>query len=312
MRLHRRTKTVVLILLVAFSLTGCFRRGRRNDAPTTPGAVKKPPRGRAQKAKALVDFGTISGQMGKLKEAKKYFQEAIRHDPTNPEAHHGLGLVYAKMEQIHGAIPEFQKAIELNPRYSDAFCNLGLAYMKIQQEQLAFEKWQMSLKVNRNHGPTHLALGEYYKSKKDNRNAVVHLLEAIRIMPKAHEPHELLAFIYLDQRLHRSAAPELQEVLKLAPKKSLSYKRALYALGTVYHNENMLDKAAALYGKLLELEKHNVRALINLGSINFQRGELEKARMHFERAYALDTSNQWLASQLEKLGRLLRGRRTTK
>ena len=311
MRRARRTIIFLLMVLMVGSITGCFRRGRRAEGPTKPGVIRRPSSAHVKKAKALVDFGKIAGQNGRFQEAAKYFKEAMKYDPTNAEAYHGLGLAYGKMKQVHGAIPQFQRAIELNPNFADAYCNLGLAYFKMQQEQLAREKLQEALRVNPNHGPTHMALGEYFRNKDDNRRAIAHLLEAIRIMPKDYQPHEQLYMIYLKQRLHRTAAPELQEVLKLAPRKSEAYKRALYALGMVYHNENMLDKAANLYGSLLELEKHHVKALINLGSINFQRGELEKARVHFERAYALDTSNQWLASQLEKLGRLLRGRRTT-
>jgi len=283
---------------------GCFGR-RQSSGATTPSMAHEPAHGNKQKAQAMVMFGTTAGQNGLHEDAAKYFKEAVKYDPTNVEAHHGLGLAYAMLKQLHAAIPEFQKAVELNPRFAEAYFNLGIAYNRMGQADMALEKWQTALKIDPNHGRTHQALGGYYFLQAgDIQKAVNYLLHAIRLMPTKKEPHAVLAAIYLKQGLYRSAAPELREVLKVDPRDTA----ALYQLGVVYHNENQLDQAAACYRKVLKLDQHHKDALVNLGSLHFQAGSLEQARAHFERAYALDPTNQFLASQLQKIGRLLQGR----
>ena len=116
----------------------------------------------------------------------------------------------------------------------------------------------------------------------------------------------MLALVYIKKKLYRSAAPPLREALKRDPNDDW----CLYTLAKILHNQNHIEEAAKLYKRVLDLElpRFRQKALMNLGTIAFQKGRLEKAQTYFEQAYALDPSNSWLMTQIEKIRRLLQNR----
>jgi Flp pilus assembly protein TadD len=63
-------------------------------------------------------------QQGKLDEAIRQFQEAIRLKPGYAEAHNNLGTAFYQQGRAGEAIREFQEALRLKPDYADARKNL--------------------------------------------------------------------------------------------------------------------------------------------------------------------------------------------
>lgn len=60
--------------------------------------------------------------------ARELFAQAAQADPTNANAHNGLGLVAQKDHKYDEAITHFTKATQLDTNFADAFNNLGVAY----------------------------------------------------------------------------------------------------------------------------------------------------------------------------------------
>jgi tetratricopeptide (TPR) repeat protein len=93
-----------------------------------------------------------------------------------------------------------------------------------------------------------------------------------------------------------------QRVLSLAP----DHLDALMNLGTLYYERSALREAAECFGRAAALDPKNALAHYNLGSVLETDGQLEEARRHLREAVALDESradpHYNLAFVCEKLG----------
>ncbi|MCC6953897.1 MAG: tetratricopeptide repeat protein [Deltaproteobacteria bacterium] len=68
---------------------------------------------------------------GELAEAKVHALEAVRLNPTYPEALNNLGTVHGQLGEYREALPHFQKALEIRPNFSAARHNLQLTLVHL-------------------------------------------------------------------------------------------------------------------------------------------------------------------------------------
>jgi tetratricopeptide (TPR) repeat protein len=58
------------------------------------------------------------------------YDEAIRNNPQDAEAHNNRGLAHAATGNLDRALADYGRAIEINPDYAEAYNNRGLAYYR--------------------------------------------------------------------------------------------------------------------------------------------------------------------------------------
>ena len=69
---------------------------------------------------AYINLGNLLDQVGRKDEAEDAYQKAITIDNTNARAHYNLGLLFSEQGKFKDAVKEFTKAIEINPADSEA------------------------------------------------------------------------------------------------------------------------------------------------------------------------------------------------
>ena len=97
---------------------------------------------------ALVNLGTISFRMRKLKEAATFYARAMEADPEYPLAHFNIGNLNDEQGNFPVARKHYLEAIRLNPRYSDAYFNLALLCERNGELLQAIAHWQAYLKLD--------------------------------------------------------------------------------------------------------------------------------------------------------------------
>lgn len=97
---------------------------------------------------ALVNLGTISFRMRKLKDAADYYSRAMKADPEYPLAHFNLGNLHDEQGDYAEARKYYLEAIRLNPRYADAYFNLALLCERTGGALQAIAYWQTYLKLD--------------------------------------------------------------------------------------------------------------------------------------------------------------------
>ena len=97
---------------------------------------------------ALVNLGTISFRMRKLKEAATFYARAMEADPEYPLAHFNIGNLNDEQGNFPVARKHYLEAIRLNTRYSDAYFNLALLCERNGDLLQAIGYWNTYLKLD--------------------------------------------------------------------------------------------------------------------------------------------------------------------
>lgn len=84
----------------------------------------------------LVQLINIYEKENRLKEAQKYLDLAISHEPNNESFYLFRGILFDRMNNPEEAIKSYLKAIELKPENFDAFFNLGIVYYNLGVKQI--------------------------------------------------------------------------------------------------------------------------------------------------------------------------------
>jgi superkiller protein 3 len=138
-----------------------FEEGKSESNFPSDGRSNKPGVTRAvtpeqQKALQHNERGLQFFSKGKLDNAIKEYQDAIRSDPQLAAAHNNLGSAYFGAGQFEEAATAFQKAGELDPNYGQAFFNLALTQLKLGREKEANETLLAALRAYNSAGEAHL------------------------------------------------------------------------------------------------------------------------------------------------------------
>jgi tetratricopeptide (TPR) repeat protein len=97
---------------------------------------------------ALVNLGTISFRMKRMKEAAEFYDRAMKADPSYPLAHFNLGNLHDETGSFEVARKHYLEAIRLNPRYADAYFNLALLCERNNEVLQAIGYWNTYLKLD--------------------------------------------------------------------------------------------------------------------------------------------------------------------
>jgi tetratricopeptide (TPR) repeat protein len=214
-----------------------------NKASAKPGVVRAASP-EEQKALAHNERGLALFSRGKLEQAIKEYDEAIRVFPTLAAAHNNLGSAYFAAGRFDDAAAAFNRAIQLDPDYGQAHFNLALAHIKLGHEKEANdalvaatraynatgeahlkagrlkeaeESFRAMLQIDPGYAPALLRLGLLCNADHRYEEAVGHLQRVIQRQPSNPDAHESIAEAYLGLRKYDEAAAAADRALRLTP-----------------------------------------------------------------------------------------------
>jgi Tfp pilus assembly protein PilF len=108
-----------LVLLCLMVLSGCVQSGPARQQSSAAGS-------QSSKALEQLTLGTKLLQEQKYNDAEKHLLQALSFDAFSGLAHNNLGSVYYAQGRLYDAAREFQDAIKLLPQRPEPRNNLGL------------------------------------------------------------------------------------------------------------------------------------------------------------------------------------------
>lgn len=129
--------------------TAYLKRGRLGAANTK---LLKALKQNSKSVQANNMYAALLTELGKTKEAEKYYKKAIRLDSSNSSVRNNYGTFLCAQKRIEEGITQFQKAI-LDPLYETpefAYANAGACYLKVPNFEKAEENLRKSLMRNKN------------------------------------------------------------------------------------------------------------------------------------------------------------------
>ena len=107
--------------------------------------------------KALVESGDASGLLGlgvahqtssppRREEARRCFEESVRFDPENPEAHHKLGHVLGDLGRHEEALASYEEVLRQQPDYLEAHYNKAVTLNQLGRSEEALAAYEKALR----------------------------------------------------------------------------------------------------------------------------------------------------------------------
>ena len=254
----------------------------------------------AQSVSEPLRLGTEAIRAGRILEAEKYFQAAVKADPENPEAlmelgvaelrlgkpelasdllgravarspelqgaNLFLGIAYAQMHQVDQCVAALNRELELNPKNAQAYMWMGGVELQDGHPEKATQPLDRAAEL----APDDLNILEY-RGQAHNDVAFASYARMAVIDPNSWHVHRVQGQIYSRQNQHKEAIEEFLEAIKQMPKNSDLYEE----LGSEYRKSSELDLAQQAYSKELELSPNNPVAMYNLAKIDIETNRSE-------------------------------------
>lgn len=156
-------------------------------------------------------------EQGQIEEAANEYREAIRADDKLSEAYSGLGMINMKQGNNSEAATNFRQAIALKSSNGSAHYGLGKVLLGDGKVDEAIGELNTALGLNQHSAPAHLAMGEAYAAQGNGVAAMREFRETIRIKPEMVDSYLHLADIFEGRGDVEVSIAELRTGMELLP-----------------------------------------------------------------------------------------------
>jgi len=254
---------------------------------------------------------------GKFGEAQRAYENLRQLNPSVPEVHANLGLIYFEQRKFDAAIPELRRALQLKPglsnsaallamslselgRYEEALpglekgfrstdpqikrmCGLQLerAYTGLKRDTKAVD---VAMEMNRLYPDDPEVL--YHNGKIFGNYAYLTMRKLVEVGPNSIWRHQALAEAAESQGSFATAIAEYHQVLKMNPNQpGIHYRlgRTLLARARQSNSSDDLAEAEKEFQQELQLDPENGNAAYEIGLARQNAGQFAEAQQLFER-----------------------------
>jgi tetratricopeptide (TPR) repeat protein len=212
------------------------------------------------------NLGNVLKNSGKVDEAIKHFNKALKLAPNSAEVYNNLGSALGKLGKVDEEIVHYKKALELKPNLAAAHYNLATALAK--------------------QGKTDEAITEYR--------------QALRLRPNDVDALSNLGFALAEQGNFGKAIEYYKKALELKPGNIIVHGR----LGLALTGAGKTDEAIKEFRIVLSARPNDVKMHCNLGILLERGGKTDEAIESYRAALQINpnatNARQLLESALQK------------
>lgn len=240
-------------------------------------------------ARSYTFLGLSYRHLGRFDEARKYFEEGLKHDPKNAACLFNLGFIEERQGNAAAADANFQQTLRANPNFPDALLELANLRTKDKKYAEAADLLRRYVKVARDPAPGYYKLAMIERSLHQ-MDAAQRDLQVFQTLSKNAStgpyPYQHL-FDYLDNRSKLSAQERTQlDVTELTAqiKKNPGQPQDLYLLAEAYLKLGQRQEALETVAQLDQVSSGDYRTQTGLGVLLAQYRLYDDAISHFRNA----------------------------
>jgi tetratricopeptide (TPR) repeat protein len=264
---------------------------------------------------ALVYKGQVQIRRNDSNGAIDSLQSALRYDADNAVAHYQLGNAFAQQHNEGRAESEWREAVHLRPNLTDAQRSLAALELRRGDVDAVLQTAQEIIKADPSSGDGFLWKGVADVARKKYSDAQQDAEQAMQRLPENPAPYVLMGDIQLNQKHYPDALKFYQQALDKNPSSADALKGVIFTysaqkeydkaiaaanaqiakspnnssfyeqLGTVlYDGKKDLKGSEAALRKAIELDKNNSEALLKLGKLLAEEGNIDQALATFQQS----------------------------
>ena len=240
-------------------------------------------------ARSYTFMGLSYRHLGRFDEARKYFDEGLKREPTNAACLFNIGFIDERQGNTASAEERFQQALRSNPDFSDAL--LELANLRTKDKKYAAAAELLRRYVNVSRDPS----SGYYKLAMVERS--LHQMDAAERDLKVFQtlsknsttgpyPYQHL-FDYLENRSKLTSQERAQlDVTELLQQiqKNPGQPQDLYLLAQAYLKLGKNEEALQAVSQLDQVSSDDYRTQAGVGVLLAQHHLYDQAVVHFQNA----------------------------
>ncbi len=276
------------------NLIACYNRGAYKDAIKI---AEKLARKFPNSIMLMNILGVTNIALTRYANAENAFKKAIKLNPSIPEPHNNLGILFFKQGHLDDAIKAYQTAIKLMPSFTDAHNNLGNAFKYQGKFEQANQCYMKALNLNPGFVQTHFNIGSLYEGQGEWGKALKAYRRALEIAPD--NVDALINLGNISEKLDRydDAITFYKDAIIQKPEFAEAYSN----LGTVYEKQDRLTDAITCYEQAIKLKPDYIFAHTNLGNLLADQGRVEDAITCLKKALDIVPNSSFVLIDLANL-----------
>jgi tetratricopeptide (TPR) repeat protein len=220
-------------------------------------------------AEAHLNIGNAALQLGRVAEAREQYQEAVRLRPGFAEAHHNLGVALSRLGQWQEAKEQWEQAVRIDPNYADALVNLGTALAQVGDLEGAVGHLTRALQIEPDNVEALDDLGNVMMGLGRVQEAIGYYEQALRLKPDSAQAHNNMGIALTRLGRVAEAIPHWEEAVQIDP----DYADAHYNLGVALERTGKPGEAIEQYQQTLRIrpdyaEAQRKLARLRTGTVN--------------------------------------------
>lgn len=246
------------------------------------------------------DLGVEYVKQGRIDDAIKELELALRLNPDSSEALSNLSALYRRQKRFDEAIAMLKESLKIRPRNSSAWNNLGVAYTDMGRFEEAVQAYSAVLSYETGFSEVHNNLGAVYTKQGRFDEAIKEFQIALKLEPRYAEAYYNLGLAYLNMGKSADAGREFRNALAIRPGyPEASEKLALlergaqdaqaganvhYNRGNELLNQGKFQEAIEAYRAALKQSPGDAEIHNNIGAAFVRLGKVREATGEFEKA----------------------------
>ncbi len=252
----------------------------------------------ANNTQALLLLGKINFEEGQYEQAKELLSHYVNIIPTYNPANVMLAATLLKLNDGENAIKLLLPIVEKNSDDAQLVTLLGSAYIKAGRLDEGTETLKRAVKLDPDAAyiQTQLAIGHLANGVTDD--AIAALESAVSVDRNLYQADFVLIITRINHRDYQGA---LDDAKKLADNMK-DNPIPLNLMGTAYIGMGELERARVTFEKSLEIDPNYTTAILNLAYLDLQNDDIASAKKHYEKALKInDTDSNALMGMLTVL-----------
>jgi len=235
----------------------------------------------------LFSTGRTNEALLKLENLKKDYSD-------EPLLYNIIGVCLKSIGKLNDAIKNFDIALKLKPDFFEVNYNLGLTQHQLGNTLSAVENYKIVLKHKPDHAEVHANLGNALQALGQVQNAISSYEKAIEIKPTMAEAHNNLGNILREYGQLNKASESYEKALNLKPNFAEVYNN----LGIVQMELGNYNAALELYKRALSINKSFAEVHANLGKTLKRLKREDEALVSYENAFKINSNINYILGDL--------------
>lgn len=240
-----------------------------------------------QKAQKCIADGNVLEDAGRLAEARKQYENAIKLMPGLARAHLNYGNVLLAMDQPEEAISAYSTALECQPDLAAVHFNIGNAHTTCNRLHDAIQSYDDALIIKPDFVDAWVAKGNVQGDLKNIDSAIKCYQMALKFRPDYAEVLLNLGNTFRAANRPEEAVNCFNQVLKHSPESPELHR----SLGLAYKALDRPVDAINSFQRAAEIKNGYVDAQIDLANTYRELGDIDKAVETARLARDLDPEN---------------------